>query len=254
MSGIATLFMTTRSDDSTNPRRRTSRQVKQGRRTRPGRSQNSQVRPRKRLDRGQRRAYLPAYLRRLRPHRFAVAAICFYALVVAGLEMIEPLFMRYIVDRVLLDTSLDSGSRISRLHLAGVTFLVVVVLSKMVGALKDYRQKLLNVQVMLSLRRALYDRLLHLPLPKLWGMKTGGILSRLSGDIDTTTGLLQMAVVSPALSIVRLAIAIGGAVGAQLATGTDGSGRDPRRSADELCLRTARPADLSFGSEGRGGD
>ena len=29
-------------------------------------------------------------------------------------------------------------------------------------------------------------------------MKTGGILSRLTGDIDTTTGLLQMALVSPA--------------------------------------------------------
>ena len=55
--------------------------------------------------------------------------------------------------------------------------------------LKDYRQRLLNVRVMLSLRRSLFDRLLHLPLPKLWDMKTGGILSRLTGDIDTTTGL-----------------------------------------------------------------
>ena len=50
---------------------------------------------------------------------------------------------------------------------------------------------------MLSLRRSLFDRLLHLPLPKLWDMKTGGILSRLTGDVDTTTGLLQMAIVSP---------------------------------------------------------
>ncbi len=123
--------------------------------------------------------------------------------------MIEPLFMRFIVDRVLLNTGLDPASRLTRLHLAGAAFLAVVVLSKMVGVLKDYRQRLLNVRVMLSLRRALYDRLLHLPLPKLWDMKTGGILSRLSGDIDTTTGLLQMAVVSPALSIVRLIIAVG---------------------------------------------
>ena len=40
-------------------------------------------------------------------------------------------------------------------------------------------------------------------------MKTGGILSRLTGDIDTTTGLLQMAIVSPAISVIRLAIAVG---------------------------------------------
>ena len=62
---------------------------------------------------------------------------------------------------------------------------------------------------MLSLRRSLFDRLLHLPLPKLWDMKTGGILSRLTGDVDTTTGLLQMAVVSPAISLIRLIIAVG---------------------------------------------
>jgi ATP-binding cassette subfamily B protein/subfamily B ATP-binding cassette protein MsbA len=61
---------------------------------------------------------------------------------------------------------------------------------------------------MLTLRRSLFDRLLHLPLPKLWDMKTGGILSRLTGDVDTTTGLLQMAIVSPSIAIIRLAVAV----------------------------------------------
>ena len=37
---------------------------------------------------------------------------------------------------------------------------------------KNYRQRLLNTRVMLTLRRALFDRLLHLPLPRLWDMKT----------------------------------------------------------------------------------
>src|SRR4030095_5560790 len=49
---------------------------------------------------------------------------------------------------------------------------------------------------------------LPLPLPRLWDMKTGGILSKLTGDVDTTTGLLQMAIVSPSISVVRLIIAI----------------------------------------------
>src|SRR2546430_10455922 len=39
-------------------------------------------------------------------------------------------------------------------------------------------------------------------------MKTGGILSRLAGDVETTTGLLQLAIVSPAISAIRLVIAI----------------------------------------------
>lgn len=158
---------------------------------------------------GQRREYLRVYLRWLWPHRYSVCAVFVLAIVVAGLEMIEPLFMRYIIDRVLMNVELDTESRLTRLHLAGSTFLAVVILSKVASVLKDYRQKRLNVRVTLSLRRALYDRLLHLPLPKLWNMKTGGILSRISGDVDSTSGLLQMAVVSPSLSLLRLAIAFG---------------------------------------------
>ena len=160
------------------------------------------------LRQGKRREYLGEYLRWLKPHRGQIIGVFLLAMVVAGLQMIEPLFMRFIIDRVLLNQALDVAARFRRLNLAGGVFLAVVVISALVGVLKDYRQRLLNVKVMLSLRRSLFERMLHLPLAKLWDMKTGGILSRLTGDVDTTTGLLQMAVVSPALSVLRLIIAI----------------------------------------------
>jgi ATP-binding cassette subfamily B protein/subfamily B ATP-binding cassette protein MsbA len=116
--------------------------------------------------------------------------------------------MRFIIDHALLKTSVDVATRIARVNLAGGVFVTAILLSSIIGMLKDYRQRILNTRVMLSLRRALFDSFLELPLPKLWDMKTGGILSRLTGDIDTTTGLLQMAVISPALSVIRLIIAI----------------------------------------------
>ncbi len=162
-----------------------------------------------RVRRARRREYLRDYLRWLRPHRGKIAVVFLFALVAAGLAMIEPLFLRFIVDRVLLNPELDTAGRLTRLHLAGGAFLSVIVLSALIGALKDYRQRLLNVHVMLSLRRSLFHRLLRLPLAKIWDMKTGGILSRLTGDVDTTTGLLQMAFVSPAISVIRLLIAVG---------------------------------------------
>ena len=155
-----------------------------------------------------RREYMRDYARWLRPHRWAVGGVFLLALIMAGLEMLEPLFMRYIIDNVLLATGIDADTRLSRLHLAGGTFLGVILVTNLVRVVKDYRQRLLNTQVMLTLRRSLYDRLLNLPLPKLWDMKTGGILSRLTGDVDTTTGLLQMAIVSPAISVIRIVIAI----------------------------------------------
>jgi ATP-binding cassette subfamily B protein/subfamily B ATP-binding cassette protein MsbA len=117
--------------------------------------------------------------------------------------------MRYIVDQVLLAPGLSRPARVARLNAAGALFLAVVVATQLLSALKDHRQRLLTLRVMLALRRALYDQLLHLPLPRLWEKKTGGLLSRLTGDVDTTTGLLQLAIVSPAIAVVRLAIAIG---------------------------------------------
>jgi ATP-binding cassette, subfamily B, bacterial len=166
-------------------------------------------RPRKRtLFGGAGRRYLRNYLGWLAPHRKAVIGLFVLALLGAGLQMVEPLFMRFMVDHVLLAQSLDAAARLTRLNLVGGLFLVTILLSNGIGAIRDYRQRLLNARMMLSLRRSLFDRLLRLPLPKLWDMKTGGILSRLTGDVDTTTGLLQMAIVSPALSVIRLVIAV----------------------------------------------
>jgi ATP-binding cassette subfamily B protein/subfamily B ATP-binding cassette protein MsbA len=157
---------------------------------------------------GKRRRYVREYLRWLRPHRGALTAVFLFALLVAGLQMIEPLFMRFIIDHVLLKTGLERAARLRLLNLAGAAFVAVVLFSNLLGVLKDYRQRILNVRVMLSLRQSLFDRLLHLPLSKLWEMKTGGILSRLTGDVETTTGLLQMALVSPSISVIRLVVAI----------------------------------------------
>jgi ATP-binding cassette subfamily B protein/subfamily B ATP-binding cassette protein MsbA len=155
-----------------------------------------------------RREYLRAYTGWLWPHRTAITFVFAVALAGAGLQMIEPLFVRFIVDRILLNTDVPAADRLPQLHLAGIAFLSLVLLTHLVTMLRDYRQRILNTRVMLSLRRSLFDRLLHLPLPKLWDMKTGGILSRITGDVDTTTGLLQMAIMSPAISVVRLLIAM----------------------------------------------
>src|SRR5688572_5475732 len=80
---------------------------------------------------GKRREYLREYLRWLWPHRYGVAALFGLALIGTGLQMIEPLFMRYIIDRVLLNTSLDTATRLSRLNTAGFAFLSVILLASL---------------------------------------------------------------------------------------------------------------------------
>lgn len=155
------------------------------------------------------RGYLRAYVRWLRPHRVAVSFVLALAITSGALQMVEPLFLRFVVDRVLLQQGMALGERLVRLQTAGLAFLAVIVAANLTNAFHGYRVRVLNVRVTLSLRRALFHRLLRLPLPSLWNMKTGGILSRLTGDVETTSGLFQMAVVAPSVALVRLFIAIG---------------------------------------------
>ena len=58
------------------------------------------------------------------------------ALIAAGLQMIEPLFMRYIIDRVLLNQALDTAARLTRLNVAGGLFLAVIVVSNLINLLE----------------------------------------------------------------------------------------------------------------------
>lgn len=160
-------------------------------------------------DQGERRRYLHHYLRWLAPYRSAVAVLILLAVIGAAFEMAKPLFMRHIIDNILLVEGLETSQRMTQLHLVGAAFLLVIVVARFLDSTRNLRQKLLNVRVVLSLRRKLYDRLLHLPLANLTEMKTGGVISRLTSDINRTSGLMQLAIVSPGVSALRLLFALG---------------------------------------------
>ena len=54
-----------------------------------------------------RRKYLNAYWQWLRPHRYSITVLIFLACISASVQMITPLFMRFIVDHVLLNTEIE---------------------------------------------------------------------------------------------------------------------------------------------------
>ncbi|MCO6042335.1 ABC transporter ATP-binding protein/permease [Aeoliella sp. ICT_H6.2] len=164
---------------------------------------------RKRPPESERRRYLWDYIAWLAPYRRMAMGLMVLALMVAALDMAQPLFMRYIIDKVLLSEGLDASTRMQMLNIAGFSFLGVILLARLLDSTKNFYQRILNVRVLMSLRKALFQRMLGLPLNDLTDMKTGGIISRLSGDIDLTTGLMQLAIISPGVSLVRLLIAVG---------------------------------------------
>lgn len=154
-----------------------------------------------------RRGYLKLYIRQLWPHWKMVAFLTFLAVLVSSLEIIQPLLVRYIFDDVLL-TEQETVQKIWHLNVVGLIFLGLVIFTRIIGIIRSWNQRLLNERVILTLRRSLFDRLLRLPLEKLSDMKVGGIISRLTDDINKTTGLMQMAVISPGVAVLRLLIAM----------------------------------------------
>lgn len=153
------------------------------------------------------RSYVKLYARKLRSHWPLVSLLVMLAIVVSVLEIIQPLFARYIFDDVLL-ADISAEQKIQDLHLVGVVFLALVGLSSGLGIVRNWYQRLLNVRVVLQLRRSLFDRLLKLPLDQLSDMKVGGIISRLTDDINKTSGLMQLAIISPGVAVLRLLIAM----------------------------------------------
>lgn len=155
-----------------------------------------------------RREYLREYVRWLWRYWPTAVLLILLSLVIATLEMTHPLFLRYVLDQVLLPAENSPEKKLRLLRLAGSIFLGIILVGQLLSVFKDYRTRQLNVRVVLSLRRTLFERIIRLPLGKLTDMKTGGIISRLTGDVNMTSGLLQLGLISPGVSLVRLIIAL----------------------------------------------
>src|SRR5437660_8359969 len=72
--------------------------------------------------RAERRRYLANYVRWLRPHVTGIVLLLLLAALGAGLDMLPPLFLRYVVDHVLLVTDVPEARRLTLLNLVGALF------------------------------------------------------------------------------------------------------------------------------------
>jgi ATP-binding cassette, subfamily B, bacterial len=158
-----------------------------------------------RPSREQRRRYLGQYAAWLWPHRWAMAVVLVLALIVTSLDMAWPLAIKLAVDLVAKPGQQDVMGPMVRLAVAAVG---VLVLKQTLDSTRSYRVSLLNARVVFTLRRRLYERLLELPLAELGEMKSGGIVSRLSGDVESVSGLVQMAIISPGVAIIRVLLTV----------------------------------------------
>jgi ATP-binding cassette subfamily B protein len=176
-------------------------------------------------DKAKRRRYLWQYVRWLWPYRWSLGSLLTLALLAAALDMIWPLAIKSVIDRTLVanapatqstgrlqsivrqvSSSHSSGNRLAELNVFGIAILLMIGAKQLIDSFRSYRSSVLNAKVIFRLRHSLYERLLNLSLTDLAEMKSGGIVSRLSADVDSVSGLVQAAVLSPGVAIIRVVL------------------------------------------------
>lgn len=158
-------------------------------------------------DRAKRREYLRQYRAWLWPYRWQLVGVLLIALSVAALDMVWPLAIKKTID-VLPDSTLTVHQKRTVLLKLGVVILIVLLTKQALDSLRAVRVISLNSRIILRIRRVLFERLLSLPLSTLAEMKSGGIVSRLTSDVDAITGLVQQAVLSPVVAGIRVVLTI----------------------------------------------
>ncbi|HNL10673.1 MAG TPA: ABC transporter ATP-binding protein [Turneriella sp.] len=149
------------------------------------------------------------YLNLLGEHRRAFIVIFVAACLTELLYLAVPVTTRHIIDGVLMNTQLAAADKTRLLMVIGGVLFGLLVAAQGIDFWRRFFTAIVNGRFVRSLRLRLFSHLMRLPLGKVHELKTGGIVSRLTSDAENLTGLLQMAIISPGVAFLRIAITFG---------------------------------------------
>ncbi len=155
-----------------------------------------------------RKSYAKRYWGWLRTERRALGVIFALAMIGIAADMTWPLVSRHLIDDVVLSKQLGASEKLRQLAFFCSLMVGVFVTNSLLNLVRSFRMQLLNARLSFGLRSQLFRRILRLPLGDITEMKTGGVISRLSNDVDNSTSLLQQALITPTLSSVRLLVTL----------------------------------------------
>ncbi len=150
-----------------------------------------------------------AYLSLLGEHRRAFLWIFVAACVTELLYLAVPVTTRHIIDGVLLNGAIATAEKPRLLLLIGGVLFFLLIAAQGIDFWRRFYTSIVNGRFVRSIRLRLFSHLMRLSLGKVHELKTGGIVSRLTSDAENLTGLLQMAVISPGVALLRIAITFG---------------------------------------------
>ena len=127
----------------------------------------------------------------VRPYRWRLVVGTAAVVVASGLGLVFPAVMGSLVDSAL---GSDAAENTERLNLFAVGLLVVFAVQAVFNYIRSFNLSVVGEGVVTDIRKALFDRIVRLPVPFFDGKRTGDITSRLTSDAAVVQSVVSDAV------------------------------------------------------------
>ncbi|MCQ6559149.1 ABC transporter ATP-binding protein [Paenibacillus mendelii] len=149
-----------------------------------------------------------AYLKVVKPYRWMIALTLLIGAVKFTIPLTLPLFLKYIVDGVLL-APITAEVKIEKLLKAlGWGFLLFVVVRYPVEYYRQYFAQMTTSRILFDLRGKLYGHLQKLSIRYFQNRKSGEIISRMMNDAEQTKSLVETGLMNIWLDMFTLTVAL----------------------------------------------
>jgi len=148
------------------------------------------------------------YLQVVKPYRWRIALTLLIGAVKFAIPLTLPLFLKYVVDDILL-AELSTDTKIDKLMYAlGFAFLIFVVLRYPIEYYRQYFAQKITSTILFDLRSKLYAHLQRLSLRFYQNRKSGEIISRMINDAEQTKSLVETGLMNIWLDMFTLSVAL----------------------------------------------
>jgi len=148
------------------------------------------------------------YLQVVKPYRWKIALTLLIGAVKFAIPLTLPLFLKYVVDGILL-ADLSTDAKIDKLMYAlGFAFLLFVVVRYPIEYYRQYFAQKITSTILFDLRSKLYTHLQRLSLRFYQNRKSGEIISRMINDAEQTKSLVETGLMNIWLDMFTLSVAL----------------------------------------------
>ncbi|MEK4510418.1 ABC transporter ATP-binding protein [Paenibacillus anaericanus] len=151
-----------------------------------------------------------SYLVFVKPYTKWIILTLIIGILKFGIPALLPLVQKYVVDDILLNTTMGMDQKISNLGIVlGITLFLFVIVRGPVEYARQYFAQLITAKILSDLRNKLYSHLQRLSLRYYQNTKVGEIISRFINDAEQTKNIVEVGLMNVWLDAFTLVFVLG---------------------------------------------